>query len=175
MKNKYAIMIFGTLFILVLDQLTKIAVYHHFKNRETMTLVENLLAFTYVGNDGAAFGLFSGYNLYFFLGVSALAVSFILYFFWTIEKERVVLATGLALIMGGALGNMLDRVRLGFVIDFIDLHHKFTIIPFNFTWPKFNVADIAILIGVVFFLFDMIRLEKERKVQEEIPALPARD
>lgn len=170
MKNKYAIMVLGTLMVLVLDQLSKIAVLHHFKNRETMTLIENFLAFTYVGNDGAAFGLFSGYNLFFFLGVSALAISFILYFFWTIERERVVLAAGLAMILGGALGNMLDRVRLGFVIDFIDLHHKFTIVPFNFNWPKFNVSDISILVGVVFFLFDMIRLEKERKAQKELPA-----
>ena len=166
MKNKYAIMFFGTLFVLAIDQMTKLAVIARMKDRQTVNLIDNLLAFTYVGNDGAAFGLFSGYSLYFFLTVSTLAIGFILYFFWTIESERTILATSLALILGGALGNLTDRVRLGFVIDFIDVHHKFTLISLNFVWPKFNVADSAILLGVGLFLYDMVRIEKQRKAQQ---------
>ena len=77
-----------------------------------------------------------------------------------------MLITALALIMGGAVGNMLDRFRLGFVIDFIDVHHKFTIVPFNFIWPKFNVADMAILIGVGLFVIDMFRFERMRAAME---------
>lgn len=168
MNKKYAMMIFGTLAVLAADQVSKIAAIHHLKNRKPVELIENLFAFTYVGNDGAAFGLFSGYNLYFFLGISALAIGFIIYFFYIIEQDRLVLTAALAMILGGALGNLMDRVRLGFVIDFLDLHHQFTIIPFNFQWPKFNVADIAILVGVGFFLYDMIKQEKLRiKMERE--------
>lgn len=165
MKNKYAVMIFGALLVLVTDQITKIAVLTHFKSRQSVPLIDNLFALTYVENDGAAFGLFSGYDLYFFLTVSAFAIGFILYFFWTIENGRSMLATSLALIMGGALGNQLDRIRLGYVIDFIDVHHKFTVVPYTFIWPKFNVADAAILVGVFFFLWDMIKYEKLKRAQ----------
>jgi len=167
MSKKYTLMLFGALTVLVADQLTKIAAINHLKNRKSVEIIDNLFAFTFVGNDGAAFGLFSGYTIYFFLAVSTLAIGFILYFFYIIEKDRLILTFALSMILGGALGNLLDRVRLGFVIDFLDLHHKFTIIPFNFQWPKFNVADIAILVGVGFFLWDMIKQEKLRIEMEE--------
>jgi signal peptidase II len=163
---KYAVIVFGTLAVLVADQLTKLAVVARFKNRESLTLIDNLFGITFVGNDGAAFGLFSGYNIYFFLLVSTLAIGFILYFFWTVPAGRNILITALALILGGALGNLLDRVRLGYVVDFLDVHHKFTIVPYNFVWPKFNVADAAILIGVALFVVDMFKAEKQRKLEE---------
>lgn len=160
-------MLLGTLFVLAADQITKLAIVARFQEKQTLTLIENLFALTYVKNDGAAFGIFSGYSIHFFLGISALAIGFILYFFWTLESDRIILASALALILGGAMGNLLDRVRLGYVIDFLDLHHKFTIIPFNFDWPKFNVADITILIGVGLFLWDMIQQEKLRLESEK--------
>ena len=164
MNNKFAIMIFGALAVVVADQVTKIAVISHLKDRQTVPLIDNFLSLTFVGNKGAAFGLFSGYNIYFFLIVSAFAIGFILYFFWTIDNSRTMLASGLSLIMGGALGNnLIDRVRLGYVVDFIDVHHQFSIIDYNFVWPKFNVADMAILIGVALFLFDMIKNEQFRQ------------
>lgn len=164
MKNKYAIMIFGTLLIFALDQITKVAMIARFKNRQSISLIDNFLAFTNVGNDGAAFGLFSGYNIAFFLTVNLIAVGFILYFFWTIESDRVMLAAGLSMILGGAFGNLMDRLRLGYVIDFIDVHHQFTWVSYNFLWPKFNVADSAILVGVFFFVIDFIRIEKQRQM-----------
>jgi len=167
MRRKYEIMIFGSLFVLVLDQLTKLAVLTRFRNRQSVNLIDNLLSFTFVGNDGAAFGLFSGFHINFFLIVSVFAIGFILYFFWTIEPERNLLVSALALIMGGALGNMLDRFRLGFVVDFIDVHHKFTVVPFNFVWPKFNVADMAILVGVGLFMIDMFRFERMKAAMEK--------
>jgi signal peptidase II len=170
MKNKYAILIFGTLIALALDQISKVAVIAHFKNRESVSLIDNLFSFTFVGNDGAAFGLFSGYNLYFFLSISTLAIGFILYFFWTIGKDRVILSLGLSQILGGALGNLLDRVRLGYVVDFLDVHHQFTIVDYNFMWPKFNIADISILLGVGLFLYDMILEEKQRRALEQSEA-----
>ena len=72
MRRKYEIMIFGSLFVLVLDQLTKLAVLARFRNRQSLDLIDNLLSFTFVGNDGAAFGLFSGFHINFFLIVSFL-------------------------------------------------------------------------------------------------------
>jgi signal peptidase II len=80
------------------------------------------------------------------------------------------LSLGLSQILGGALGNLLDRVRLGYVVDFLDVHHQFTIVDYNFMWPKFNIADISILLGVGLFLYDMILEEKQRRALEQSEA-----
>jgi signal peptidase II len=167
MRNKYAIFLFGTLFVLAADQLTKLAVLSHLNLRQSVIVVENLLAFTFIGNEGAVFGVFSGQKLYFFLILSGLAMGSLVYFFSTLKRDQVLPASALALILGGALGNQIDRVRLGFVVDFIDVHHKFSLIPIDFNWFKFNVADAAILIGVGLFLYSVVTMERQRLVQQE--------
>lgn len=155
--NKYSTLLalsFGTV---LLDQLTKIYINAAFRLYESYTIFENFFHITYVRNPGAAFGIFAGsaasFRIPFFLTLSFIAVVGILIYYRTVED--ILLQVSLSLILGGAIGNVIDRARLGEVIDFIDVHW------YTHHWPAFNVADSAITIGVGFMILDMIL--KERK------------
>ena len=161
MSKKYTLMLFGALTVLVADQLTKIAAINHLKNRKSVEIIDNLFAFTFVGNDGAAFGLFSGYTIYFFLAVSTLAIGIILYLFHQMEESEIVVPVALSLVLGGAVGNLIDRIRLGEVIDFIYIHYK------RFAWPAFNIADIAITAGVILLILRMFFLENRSEPEKK--------
>lgn len=132
--------------VLVLDQATKAWVQASFRLYESVTVVKGLFHLTYVRNPGAAFGLFSRYGedfrRPFFLAVTILALAAILLVVRRLPPGRPWTVGALALIFGGALGNMVDRLRWGAVVDFLDVfwrtHH----------WPAFNVADSAITVGV---------------------------
>jgi signal peptidase II len=141
--------------VVVLDQLTKMLVDHFMNLHESRLLVDGLLRLTYVQNRGAAFGILSEadlpYQSLLFAVVSLAALGAIAAYAWRLPARSRLPQTALALIMGGALGNLLDRARLGYVIDFVDaywgVHH----------WPAFNVADSAISIGVVLLVVDILR------------------
>ena len=146
------------LFLLVavvfLDQVTKWFVDRVMDLHESRVLVEGLVSLTYVQNRGAAFGVFSDaqlpYQSILFSLVSIAALGGIAAYAWRLPAASRLPQTALALIMGGALGNLLDRARLGHVVDFVDVywnaHH----------WPAFNVADSAITIGVCLLILDMV-------------------
>jgi signal peptidase II len=141
--------------VVVFDQLTKMLVDHFMNLHESRLLVDGLLRLTYVQNRGAAFGILSEadlpYQSLLFAVVSLAALGAIAAYAWRLPARSRLPQTALALIMGGALGNLLDRARLGYVIDFVDaywgVHH----------WPAFNVADSAISIGVVLLVVDILR------------------
>ncbi len=150
-QNKYFLIIFGALPCLALDQLTKFWVTSSVRPDHSIPILDGFFHITLKFNPGAAFGLFRGQPLPFFLSVSFFAVSFILYFIFRIDPARLRLATALSFIFGGALGNISDRIRLGAVVDFLDLHYQETV------WPTFNVADVAIVVGVALFIRDMAK------------------
>lgn len=141
--------------VLVLDQWTKRWVEVRLPRHFTMEIVPGFLNLTHVRNTGVAFGLFAEHGstagpwLLALLGVVALVVVG-LYFVRTSGHDRLLL-TALALVLGGAVGNLVDRVASGAVTDFIDVyvgvHH----------WPSFNVADSAISIGIVLMALDALR------------------
>jgi signal peptidase II len=141
--------------VVVLDQFTKMLVDHFMSLHESWLVVDGLLRLTYVQNRGAAFGILSDadlpYQSLFFAVVSLAALGAIAAYSWRLPARSRLPQTALALIMGGALGNLIDRARLGYVIDFVDAywsaHH----------WPAFNVADSAISIGVVLLVIDILR------------------
>jgi signal peptidase II len=141
--------------VVILDQLTKMLVDRFMNLHESRLLVDGLLRLTYVQNRGAAFGILSEadlpYQSLLFAVVSLAALGAIAAYAWRLPARSRLPQTALALIMGGALGNLLDRARLGYVIDFVDaywrMHH----------WPAFNVADSAISIGVVLLVVDILR------------------
>lgn len=135
---------------LVLDQVSKFWVTAAFRPGESLSVVQNYFSISLKHNPGAAFGLFRGRPLYFFLGTSFFAMAFILYFVLRIPGDRVRLSGALSLILGGAMGNISDRLRLGAVVDFLDLHYHHHMI-----WPTFNLADMAIVAGVFLFLWDI--------------------
>jgi signal peptidase II len=141
--------------VVVVDQLTKMLVDRFMNLHESRLLVDGILRLTYVQNRGAAFGILSEadlpYQSLLFAVVSLAALGAIAAYAWRLPARSRLPQIALALIMGGALGNLLDRARLGYVIDFVDaywrLHH----------WPAFNVADSAISVGVVLLVIDILR------------------
>ena len=124
------ILLWLSLLVLFLDRVTKLAVVSKMTEGESIPVFENIFHLTYVLNPGAAFGMLP-HNRTFFLVIGILAVAAI----WT------------ALFLGGTLGNLWDRVQTGLVIDFFDFR----------VWPVFNVADIAICVGVGLILWGMLQ------------------
>jgi len=144
--------------VMILDQLSKAAVLAHFAGRalgdhETITSFFNL-ALTY--NRGISFGLFNGgtglNSVIFSLAAAAIVAVLV---FWLSRVESPFLAVAIGLIIGGAIGNVIDRIRLGAVVDFLDFHVG------SLHWPAFNVADSAICIGVAAMLLDGLLLRRE--------------
>jgi signal peptidase II len=152
-KDKYGVMVVGTVVSLLLDQLTKALVITHFPRDASVSIIPGFFDLYHAHNLGAAFGILKGNPIGFFLVVSALAVGFIVYYFVRIERHHLLLATSLSLILGGALGNMLDRIRHGFVVDFLRFYLG------DYSWPTFNMADVTIVVGVFVFAVDMIRTD----------------
>jgi len=147
--------------LLIADQLSKWLV--------TLRLVEfqriNILpVFDLVRfhNTGAAFSFLAdagGWQHWLFTGIAVLVSMGILYYQWTLPARGCrILAAGLALILAGAVGNLIDRLMFGYVVDFLFFYYG------DWAWPAFNVADSAITIGVILVLYDGIFLERKRKV-----------
>ncbi len=144
-----------SLVVLVLDVWTKWLVATHISLHETISLVPNLFEIVHVRNTGAAFGIGANSDsqlVPLLLNAGALAVFFVVvvYAIRTAVTDRV-LQVGLHLILGGAIGNLLDRFRLGYVVDFLDVYIR------DHHWPAFNVADSAICIGIALLFLDMRR------------------
>jgi signal peptidase II len=137
----------------VLDQATKVLVQSSLHLGESVQVIGLYVKITYIHNPKGAFGLPIGGKLFFVI-FSVLASLFILYYLFKIPKEKVWSKGSLALILGGAVGNLIDRFRLGEVIDFIDVGIRTT------RWPIFNVADSAVTIGVILLLYALL-LKKE--------------
>jgi signal peptidase II len=148
-----------SLAVLALDQWSKWMIEVHLPDHTSEPLIPGLLSLTHVRNTGVAFGLFAAGGaggaawLLTLLGLAALAA--VGTYFWFAPRDNRLLLFALALIVGGAVGNLLDRVVSGAVTDFIDVflgaHH----------WPSFNVADSAISIGIVTLAIDAFRSHKE--------------
>ncbi len=159
MNKKYIPLIAYTPLIVIIDQLTKTYIDNEMRLYQSIELLENFFHITYIRNKGAAFGILSGADesvrIPFFLVISAIAIAVIFYILYTYQEESKLFPLSLALILGGAVGNMIDRLRFGEVVDFLDVHW------YGHHWPAFNVADMAISIGVAFLIINML-FEKEK-------------
>ena len=155
MNTKWKIVFICIAVIVIVDQLTKAIVDRAMSLHDSIPLIDGLFSLTYIRNTGAAFGIFSGahevFRLPFLIGVSILAIGFIVVMLKRLRPGESGLATALAFILGGAIGNLIDRVIYGEVIDFLDVYWK------QYHWPAFNVADSFITIGVAITLFYLIR------------------
>jgi signal peptidase II len=140
--------------IVVLDQLTKALVVRRIALHDYVPLVDGLLSLSHVRNRGAAFGLLSDWNLpYQSLLLSALslvALTAIAIYFVRLPATARLPRLALALVLGGAIGNVLDRLRLGYVVDFVHVYWR------EYQWPDFNLADSAITIGVALLVIDIL-------------------
>ena len=156
MKSKYKIPAVTLPLAIVFDQLTKHLVHSSFRLGESRDFIPNIWAFTYVRNQGAAFSLFNDAPAYFrdpfFLIVPLVALTAIGVLFHKLRNEQRLVALALSLVGGGAVGNLIDRLRYGFVVDFIDWHWKEV-----YHWPRFNIADSCIVVGVGLLLWDSFR------------------
>jgi signal peptidase II len=144
---------------IIIDQITKIAVDRSMQLYDSIPIVEHFFHLTYVRNKGAAFSFLANasWRLPFFITVSIIAAGVILIAFRKLRDDQKVAHTSLALIFSGAVGNLIDRIRLGEVIDFLDAHW------YRHHWPAFNVADSLICIGVFLLAVDMLQEEKRLK------------
>jgi signal peptidase II len=161
MKLKYRILLIGFLCLLTLDQGSKYYIVHHVPLHHSHEIIAGILNVTYVENRGAAFGLMANQHHAFFLFIvtSCVAIGCILFYFRRLGARDLIPSIALSLVLAGAVGNLIDRIRLGAVIDFLDLHYK------HWHWPAFNVADAAITLGIV--LLGVSMLWGGRKVVSE--------
>jgi len=159
------ISIFLVLAVVVLDQLTKLLVVNSFRLHESLVIIPNFFNLTYLTNKGAAFGFLAGvtsaWRHYFFLILVSVALVLLCIAWFRMRKDHRFYGPALAMIAGGAIGNVIDRVRFGAVVDFLDFHVA------GHHWPVFNVADSAITVGVAFFLLANILEERQKKLKQE--------
>jgi signal peptidase II len=140
--------------IVLLDQFTKLLAVRYLPLHHSVTVIGGFFDLTHIQNPGGAFGFLAGSDSRLrgavFLFVSLLAVGLILWFYFKTPATHPILAAAFAMIFGGAVGNLIDRIRFGRVTDFLDFYIG------NFHWPAFNVADGAITVGIGVFLLHLL-------------------
>jgi signal peptidase II len=145
--------------IVLLDRVTKLWVIANIKQGHAIVIIPRIFRLTHVVNTGAAFSIFEGAsspalvrNL--LIGFSIIAVTVVLALIWKTGQRATLTSVALALILGGAIGNLYDRIRFAFVVDFLEVHIV------HYHWPDFNVADSAIVVGACLLLLEMLRPQR---------------
>lgn len=147
--------------VLILDQLTKYYFNSTFELGESVDVIAPVLNWTLAYNYGAAFSFLAdagGWQKWFFSGLAALVAIFLVIYLRGVPRQAKLLSAGLAMVLGGAVGNLIDRLIHGHVIDFIHVHYYDV-----WHYPVFNIADIGITMGVTLIIIDMLFLEKKRQ------------
>lgn len=141
--NKKNILVFSTaLLIVILDQLTKYIIKQNFQLNKSIPIINNIFHLTYITNTGSAFGMFKSLNPIFILFSIIVIIAIFYYIKKIIKNNERLLQFAVGLLLGGTIGNLIDRLLYGAVIDFIDFR----------VWPVFNIADSAVTISVVFLV-----------------------
>ena len=143
--------------VFVGDQVTKAVVENSIPEHTTVPILPHFLNLIHTKNAGAAFGLFSDsptpWKTALLIVVSSLLLAVVIAVMWRNQRLRWEMGVGLALILGGALSNLIDRIRLGRVVDFLDVYCR------NYHWPAFNLADSAIVVGAGLLVFQLLFLD----------------
>jgi len=146
--------------VIAIDQLTKAVITEKLFMYGTHKVIDGFFNLVYVMNPGAAFGFLSRtpelFRYSFFIGITVLAMLLIIYYLVKSENEKAIITLSLALIFGGAVGNLIDRIRFGAVVDFLDFYIG------NWHWPAFNAADSAITVGAALMLWEMIIARRKK-------------
>lgn len=160
MKNR-GIIILVFLVSLALDQLTKYIIQTRMVLHQSITISEKFFHITYILNKGAAFGVLSdkseSFRTPFFIVISILAIAGLIYFYIAYAKNSILSQIAIALILSGAVGNLIDRLALGVVRDFIDVHW------YDIHWPAFNIADTSISVGTGLLILGLYMEENKEK------------
>lgn len=140
--------------VIVFDQLSKALVLAYMPLYRSIVIIPGFFNLTHVRNPGGAFGFMaqneSPLRHWFFLIAATFALAMILYFYHQTPKSKRFFGLSLALIFGGAIGNLIDRLRFGEVVDFLDVYVGY------YHWPTFNIADSAVTVGVLIFLLHIL-------------------
>lgn len=154
--------------IVIPDQITKAVIQRKYALWDSDPVIPGFFNMVHVLNKGAAFGFLnnpdSSWQIWFFIAVTFLAVGFIYYLLTTADKGDRFFIWGLGLVLGGAVGNLTDRIRVGFVVDFLDFYVG------SYHWPAFNVADIAITCGAFAVIVSMYSKNRREKDSAASPA-----
>lgn len=151
-KAKQALYLIISLLVVIADQVLKSYIVSNFKIGEEKTVIPGILSFTYLQNDGAAWNIFSSQIVLFYL-ISIAAIAVVIYYLFNPRYKNGLFDTGLALVLGGIIGNFIDRLHLKYVIDMLQLDF----INFNI----FNVADSAITIGIILVFIYLIFISEK--------------
>ena len=160
MKRKYWVLLIFCFGILLLDQWTKSLIVQKLSLYQRVEVIQGFFNIVHVRNTGGAFGIFGGekggLGSILFVVVSLLAIGSIVYLFIKIKENEKTLALSFSLVLSGAIGNLIDRLRYGEVIDFLDFYLSST------HWPAFNVADSAICIGIGLLALELLIRDRKR-------------
>jgi signal peptidase II len=154
LKKNIIIFLLGAATVIILDQITKSAITSRFAMHEAYQVINGFFNLVYVMNPGAAFGFLANmsetFRYIFFTGITAVVILLIAYYIVKSKPQNMLMVISLTLILGGAVGNLIDRIRFGAVVDFLDVYIG------TAHWPAFNVADSAISVGAVLMIWGMI-------------------
>ena len=149
--------LFVSVLLVFADQISKILIRINMSLYESIPVITNFFNLTYVTNDGMAFGINFPFGIYIFSTISLIFTIFLFWYLWTIKEDGIVIRTGVALIIAGAVGNLIDRIFLGSVVDFLDFMIG------NYHWYVFNFADSYVTVGMGFILYDSFFLEPKKE------------
>lgn len=160
--RKYLMFIVVALLLVLIDQVTKLYIDQSMSLYASIPVIDSFFSITYVRNPGAAFGMFagSGFRIPFLTGVSLLAMIVIIFVVHKLPGKEKTPVIALSCIFAGACGNLIDRIRFGEVIDFLDVYWK------NHHWPTFNIADSAICLGVLLYVLFTMKEERQQSAAE---------
>ena len=153
--------LFASAIMVFADQISKTVIRSTMTLYESITVIPGFFHITYITNDGMAFGINFPFGIYIFSGISIIFTIMLFWYLWTIKEEGIVIRSGIGLILAGAIGNLIDRLFLGEVVDFLDFMIG------DLHWYVFTLADSFVTIGMGIILYDSIVLEKKRNISIE--------
>ena len=153
--------LFVSAILVLAAQISKTIVRNTMSLYESIPVIPEFFHLTYVTNDGMAFGINFPFGIYVFSAISIIFTGFLFWYLWSIKDDEIVVRTGVALILAGAIGNLIERIFLGEVVDFLDFMIG------DFHWYVFNLADSCVTVGLVFVLYDSLILNRKNASQIE--------
>jgi signal peptidase II len=166
-KKKYWVLLMICSWILFVDQWTKYVVQQRLGLYQRVEVIQGFFNLTHVRNPGGAFGIFGGerggIGSLLFVIFSLVAIGIILFLFTKVRLDEKNLPFSLSLVLSGAIGNLIDRLRYGEVVDFLDFHLS------SFHWPAFNIADSAICFGIGLIAFELLSRDLKKSTKSQAP------
>ena len=144
-RKKFIIILLAAAIIIAAHLITKLLINHFLELGKSIPIIKSILHITLVHNQGAAFGILQGFSSA-LVWISVIVIGLIIYFYDRIPRKKSVMVY-VALILGGTISNLADRLRLAYIIDFVDFR----------VWPAFNIADIALTVGVIGLIIYLIK------------------